>query len=149
MTLCSIGGSLTVQNLWQLQDTLTLDIAHVYNLQSPRSSLKLARLGGLAVEYKISAVSDCLLLVTLCAIHLWYSHLLIMLTQCLQSSQLTVSSYGHCSIMYVFSSVLIAVDFLLWWQFLDQASQGYQPEELNKKALEITQRVKQKLTGKL
>lgn len=28
-----------------------------------------------------------------------------------------------------------------------QESQGYQPEELNKKALEITQRVKQKLTG--
>ena len=28
-----------------------------------------------------------------------------------------------------------------------QESQGYQPEELNKKALEITHRVKQKLTG--
>ena len=27
-------------------------------------------------------------------------------------------------------------------------SQGYQPEELNKKAVAITQRVKQKLTGK-
>lgn len=36
---------------------------------------------------------------------------------------------------------------LLLCGYAGQESQGYQPEELNKKALEITQRVKQKLTG--
>ncbi len=36
----------------------------------------------------------------------------------------------------------------MWYVHAGQESQEYQPEELNKRAVAITQRVKQKLTGK-
>ena len=58
-----------------------------------------------------------------------------------------------CGILYIYIHVCAYRCDVVYYIYIHMCvhigvqSQGYQPEELNKKAVAITQRVKQKLTG--
>ena len=62
-----------------------------------------------------------------------------------------VCAYRCAVVYYIYTCVHIGVLWYIIYIYMcvhiGVQSQGYQPEELNKKAVAITQRVKQKLTG--